>query len=297
MGKFTKLIAALCCISTLNMMLCACSNYKGELAFESVTPKAKIKEQTKKSQSESFDFNLNDFEISVNTSAESEDNDVNSKDIITVTGNPLSPEQLVDFHIDWEWADKVVANGYAGEFLDTLGNIKFKDLYCRALALIHIMSSYNLDLADGISAYENSSTYLEVFNEKTGINETYTETGYSYDSFYRTFRDVFTPEAIEIILFNYPFYYSYNEGLWYKPIVRIFGNPGEVYQEYELISESDTELKFKRISYSVAIGEPVTEYDPNKKNEYIKTEVNFRFVNTENGWRVAEFLNAINYNE
>lgn len=72
---------------------------------------------------------------------------------------------------------------------------------------------------------------------------------------------------------------------------------GEVFQEYVLTEQTETELAFKRISYSVDIGETISDYDPAKKDEYNKTEVNFRFVKTEDGWRAAEFLNVTDYDQ
>ena len=85
-------------------------------------------------------------------------------------------------------------------------------------------------------------------------------------------------------------FYSYNGELWYRPITA-GDDITRVFEEYELTDQTDTVLEFKRISYHVDIGEPL-DYDPAKKEEYEKSEVEFSFVKTEDGWRAEKFLNA-----
>lgn len=207
---------------------------------------------------------------------------------VTVTCEPLSSGQLTDFILNCEWAENVMKNGYAGAFLDTLDNAEFKDLYCRALALVHTVSTDSIVPAAAIAAQENKA-YLEIDGKGR-----YMESGYTYDSFYAAFCSAFTRETADIILSRYLFFYSYNGEMWFIG-TSAGGNVGEIFQEYELINQTDTELEFKRISYSVAIGEPIIEYDPAKKDEYEKTEIEFRFVKTADGWRAEKFLNATDY--
>lgn len=208
----------------------------------------------------------------------------------TVTGEALSPDQLVDFVLDEEWAKKYVDQWYVGEFLDSLDDPAWKDLYCRALALVRLISTDNLIPADAVSARADERAQLRI-DETLGY---YMESGYTYESFLEAFYAVFTKETADTILSRYPFFCSYNGELWFLG-TSAGGNVGEVFQEYELIEQTETALAFKRISYSVDIGEPLSDYDPAKKDEYNKTEVNFRFVKTEDGWRAAEFLNATDY--
>ncbi len=263
-----RLFTILSCLSMLGG-LCSCS--KAEI---NNSDKDKVQYEIGEIENQSADFNKN----------------------ITVYGTQHSVDELAEFNIDCEWANKAVANSYVEDFLDNLDNKEFKKLYCRALALIHIMSTDNFILADSTSAWGNNGTYLEIFNEDTQKKEVYMESGYDYDSFYEVFCGVFTEETVETIFSRYPFFLSYNGELWYK-LVSAGGNPGEIFQEYELIDQSDDEIKFKRISYSAAKSEHYDGFDPEKKAEYIKKEIDFRFVKTDNGWRAAEFLNATNYKE
>lgn len=211
---------------------------------------------------------------------------------VTVTGEALSPDQLVDFVLDDEWAKKYVDQWYVGEFLDSLDDPAWKDLYCRALALVRLISTDNLIPADAVSARADERAQLRI----DGTLGYYMESGYTYESFREAYYAVFTKETADTIFSRYPFFCSYNGEMWFLG-TSAGGNVGEVFQEYELIDQTETELAFKRISYSVDIGEPITDYDPAKKDEYNKTEVNFRFVKTEDGWRAAEFLNATDYDQ
>lgn len=222
--------------------------------------------------------------------SDSQPTDSQTSDSVTVTGEPLSPDQLVDFELDYEWTKGYVDKWYVGDFLDSLDDPAFKDLYCRALALVRLVSTDNLPPADAVLTQSEERAKLR-FDGEYGF---YVESGYTFDSFREAYYSVFTKETADIILSRYPVFYSYHGELWYAP-ASAGGNVGEVFQEYELINQTDTELEFKRISYSVAIGEPLTDYDPAKKDEYNKEEVKFRFVKTEDGWRAAEFLNATDY--
>lgn len=205
-------------------------------------------------------------------------------DLVTVTGDPLSPDRLTEFTYDTEWAESNVKNGYAGAFLDTL-DPELKELYCRALSLIHSM--VNLRPSDAIPTGYSLRAKLQ----PEGEGGVYLESGYTYESFRNAFYAAFTKETGDDILSRYPFFYSYNGELWYKD-VGVGGDVGEIYQEYALTGQTDDTLEFKRISYSVGIGEPLVEYDPSKKDEYEITEVEFRFVKTADGWRAERFLNV-----
>lgn len=203
---------------------------------------------------------------------------------VTITGTPLSPERLIDFTYDTEWAESNVRNGYAGAFLDTL-DPEFKELYCRALSLIHSMVNGNIRPTDAIPTGNSLRAKLEL----EGKYGCYLESGYTYESFRNAFYSAFTKETADAVFSRYPFFYSYNGELWYKDI-GVGGDVGEIYQEYELTEQTDDALEFKRISYSVGVGEPLVEYDPAQKDEYEITEVEFRFVKTADGWRAEKFL-------
>lgn len=206
---------------------------------------------------------------------------------ITLTGKCLSQDQLVSFEPDYEWARTYIDNWYVSDFLNGLNDPEFKELYCKALTLIRLVSTNNLTPADAVLAQGDERAKLQL----DGEGGFYLESGYTVDSFQKAYYSVFTKETADIILSAHSAFYSYGGELWYKSI-SAGGDMGEIFQEYELINQTDTELEFKRISYSVAIGEPITDYDPSKKDEYEKSEVEFRFVKTADGWRAEKFLNA-----
>ncbi|MCM1059781.1 MAG: hypothetical protein NC452_05760 [Eubacterium sp.] len=283
MRTFTKPLAALCCFAMLCASLCACS---GET--EKTVPESTSKIETKV-QRESSNPEFAESELSVSFGAANSDDAAYSEESgVTVTGKPLSSEQLTEFNFERSWAESVMKNGYAGAFLDTLDNAEFKDLYCTALSLVHSMS--NIIPTDAVPTEFADKAQLTV----DGQYGFYLESGYTYESFQNAFYSAFTKETADTIFSRYPFFQSYNGELWYKDI-GVGGNVGEIYQEYVLINQTDTELEFKRISYSVAIGEPLTDYDPAKKDEYEKSEVEFLFVKTADGWRAEKFLNATDY--
>lgn len=292
MRKFIKSLSALCCFAMLCSGLCACSGETEKTVPENT---AKIKAEERR-EVPSAKTDSSDSELPVSPASQDTDNSVSteSENGITITGEPLSSDQLTDFELDYEWAKNYVDIWYVGDFLDGLGDPAFKDLYCRALALARLISTDNIKVSSSVDL--SAPAYLDIFNERIEIPDRYMESGYTYDSFYEAFCSVFTQETADIIFSRYPFFYSYNGEMWFIG-TSAGGNVGEVFQEYELMSQTDAELEFKRISYSVPIGEPLTDYDPAKKDEYQKTEVEFRFVKTSDGWRAEKFLNATDYNK
>ncbi len=280
MRKFIKPLTALFCLTMLFVSLCACSGETEKTVPES-TSKHETEEQREAPKTET------ELSITFGTVNTNDFTDTESENGITVTGESLSPDQLVSFEPDYEWARKYIDNWYVSDFLNGLDNPDFKDLYCKALTLVRLVSTENLPPADAVLTQSEKRAKLR-FDGEYGF---YVESGYTFDSFREAYYSIFTKETADIILSRYPVFYSYHGELWYAP-ASAGGNVGEVFQEYELINQTDTELEFKRISYSVAIGEPITEYDPAKKDEYEKSEVEFRFVKTADGWRAEKFLNA-----
>lgn len=275
MRKISKLISLVCSFS----LLCACSNITSEALNDSIS----------QTDSESSVLEIR-YDAVMESTADTASTDDSGK--IVLNGELLNPEQLVDFELDYEWTKAYVDKWYVGDFLNSLDDPAFKDLYRRALALVRLVSTDNLTPADAVLAQSKERAQLR-FEGEYGF---YLESGYTFDSFRETYYSVFTKETADIILSRYPVFYSYNDELWYAP-ASAGGNIGEVFQEYELVNQTDTELEFKRISYSIAIGEPLTDYDPAKKDEYEKTEVEFRFIKTVDGWRAEKFLNATDYDQ
>ncbi len=271
MRTIIKLVSVLCGIS----LLCACSDSTSEAANDSAL-RAGLESSVLGVE---YDAHAKDTAYSVPTESEV---------TLKLIGEPLNARELVDFTYNRKWAKDVVDTECVGDFLDSLNNSQYKELYCNALSLVHLVSTENLEISSAVD--RNDPAFLEVFDKSDGSTQTFVESGYTYSSFYEAFCSVFTQETADIILSRYPYFKEYNQEMWFVS-TSAGGNIGEVLQEYELISETDTTLEFRRISYSVDIGEPI-EYDPAKKDEYNKTYINFKFVLTENGWRVQDFLNA-----
>ena len=278
MRKFIRPLIDLCCFAMLAASLCACSGETEKTVPES-TSKHEIGEQPEVSKTEPRQSTEVDTANTDNTS------DPESESGITITRSRLSPEQLISFEPDYEWTKTYIDNWYASDFLKSLEDSGFKDLYCKALTLIRLVSTDNLTPSDAVLAQGDERAELQL-GEEGGW---YFESGYTIDSFREAYYSVFTRETADIILSAHSAFYSYDGELWYKSLSAI-GDPG-IFQEYELITQTDTVLEFKRISYHVDIGEP-RDYAPAKKEEYEKSEVDFRFIKTDDGWRAEKFLNA-----
>ena len=209
---------------------------------------------------------------------------------IEVTGTPLAAEQLIDYSPDYKWAEDYVDTYDAGAFLDTLECNELKTAYCKAVALVRLLSTENIEPSSAIDL--KNRAYLLVESSENG-KHMYMESGYTYDSFMSAYEEVFSESLLSTMLNRLNVFYSYNGELWYAGI-SMGGNAGEIHREYELISRTDTEVKFRRTTFSVDIGEPITEYDSAKRDEYIQDSVDYSFVLTNDGWKAEEFLNQQN---
>lgn len=267
MKILSKAISAICCIS-LFFSCFGCENISADIPTSS------------------------DLEHNNSTgSSLSEDNQTISQPSVEVTGSPLGSEQLAEFSLDYQWAESYVDTYDAGAFLDTLNNNELKTAYCKAVALVHLLSTENIQPTAAIDL--KNRAYLLVSEENSPYPKRYMESGYTYDSFMSAYSEVFSDSLLSVMIERGDVFYAYNNELWYLGVSG-GGNPGEVHREYELISQSDTEVMFKRIMFSVPIGEEVTDYVPEKRNEYIQTSVDFHFVLTDDGWKADKFLNQQN---
>ena len=210
---------------------------------------------------------------------------------IEVKGTPLSAEQLSDFVLDYTWGESCAQADGAGAFLDTLNDPQLKTAYCKALTLVSLLSTENIQPSGSVD-YKNRA-FLSVGGGESVIPITYMESGYTYDSFIGAYKEVFTDSLLNAMLMRGNVFYSYNGELWYAGF-SAGGNPGEIHREYELINRSDNEVVFRRTVFSVDIGEPLTDYNPELRDSYITDSVQFRFILTDDGWRADEFLNQQN---
>ena len=218
----------------------------------------------------------------------------NSTSVFNVVGTPLAHEQLENFEFDYQVKKELIDYDTIVDFLDSLDNSEFKELYYKALSLVQLIDTVGFEISDNVDA--SDKTYIEVKKYGKDYLHTYYETGYTYDSFYSAYCEVFTKETAEKTISHYPAFYEYNGELWYS-VGSGSGNPREVLREYEIVSQTDTALEFRRISYQNDANNDDEEYDPEKRDEYLKEYIDFKFVLTENGWRVEKFLNAENPDE
>lgn len=220
----------------------------------------------------------------------SEENASSKGERIEVTGTPLAAEQLIDYSPDYKWAEDYVDTYDAGAFLDTLECDGLKTAYCKAVALVRLLSTENIEPSSAVDL--KNRAYLLVESGENGKRR-YIESGYTYNSFISAYKEVFSESLLSTMLKRLNVYYSYNGELWYSEI-SMGGNAGEIHREYEFISRTDTEVRFRRTTFSAGIGEPITEYDSEKRDEYIQESVDYCFVLTDDSWKAVEFLNQQN---
>ena len=219
----------------------------------------------------------------------------NGANNVNVVGTPLAQKQLENFDYDYELKKDFADFDNIVDFLDGLNNSEFKELYFKALSLVQLADTFRFPVSDNVDT--DNKAYIEVKKDENDYLHTYYETGYTYDSFYNTYCSVFTEETAQKIIDRFPVFYEYNGELWYVQ-GSSSGDPREVLREYEIVSQTDTVFEFRRISYQNDDEHAdEEEYDPERRDEYIKEYIDFKFVLTESGWRVEKFLNAQDYDK
>jgi len=230
---------------------------------------------------------------------------------LKLTGTPLSESELVDF--DYEKA----LNSYRGKLsedegltaiLESIGKPELTDAYYRARTLADMTARvmgvpfYVLDKA----ATSPDRASIEFLTEVSSTRYIFTETGYRYDSFADTLREVFGNEGAEVLLKRYchsmGMIYDYNGELY----ICTMGYPESMYHvhtEYELIKNTDSEVVFNSICYHLPddyyddrfTDWTTPEYDPAKKDEYYTTKIVNRFVKSDGKWTAQEICMAGNH--
>lgn len=205
---------------------------------------------------------------------------------IVITGEPLDPEELIDFAYEPKALDFYYRHSLA-EFLETLDMPEIEELCARAGALLGLFSTESF-VDENI--FVNQPRDRARLNASTAGGEAcFGEMGVRYDSFCRAYLDVFTRNAANRVFSAYPCFCSYKEQLWALGTaltgdVRILDH-----REFELIARTDTELFFQCTVFAIkeVNGEP-PEYDPEKRDEYLQGSLDFKFIKTDEGWRVDE---------
>ncbi len=212
---------------------------------------------------------------------------------IYIVGTPLPYEQLLNYekiedlsrYCEYEYRYETWDGNPIIDFLDSLDNDEQKELYFKASSIKRLMANTStLKISDSLDR-NNYDEYIRC--NKNGYNNNFFETGYTFDSFFSVLCEVFTEETAEKAIDHHPGFYEYNDELWV-----IWGAAGSdlsvVWVEYELINQTDTELEFKGIRFH---SEADQDYDPDLRDEYTRDYVDYKFVLTENGWRVEKFDN------
>lgn len=180
------------------------------------------------------------------------------------------------------------------ELFDSLGSSEKRNmigLYCRARMLADFIGGYEITaglVPSAKAAGRGNLAYIDTFYDSQLFwsGYTYEETGYKYDALYNELRLTFTDEALEKMLECYPYIYELNNELYcdYSKF-KVSGAPDIIHTEYELVTNSDTEIVFNTVNYYS--GE-TDVYDPAKKDSYAFAKISNRIARTSIGWQVTE---------
>lgn len=280
--------AAVLLISIL--LLASCTNALDEDISTDTSSSTSANQTTAQEESNNLTTSTTSEEIVTTESQTDIEERYDPVNDVYIIGTPLEYEQLEDFTFDYKLRYDFWECDLIIDFLNSLDNDDQKELYFKALSLIHLMSdTIGFQVSDSVDS--NDNVYIKC--EKNGYDSTFIETGYTFDSLFSVFCEVFTEEAAKKVIDHYPGFYEYNGELWYY-IGSSSGNGWEVRREYELLNQTDTVLEFRRISFQddFEVDEADQDYDPDKRDKYIKEYIDFKFVLTDDGWRVEKFLNA-----
>lgn len=276
------------------LMLASCTNALDEDISTDTSSNTSANQTTTQTESNNLMTSITGEEI-VTTKAQTDIQEERYDPIndIYIVGTPLPYEQLLNYekledlsrYCEYEYRYDTWEKDFIVDFLDSLDNNEQKELYFKASSIIRLMANTStLKISDSLDK-NNYDKYIRC--NKNGYNSHFFETGYTFDSFFSVLCEVFTEETAEKVIDHYPGFYEYNDELWV-----IWGAAGSdlsvVRVEYELINQTDTELEFKGIRFH---NEADQDYDPDLRDEYTRDYVDFKFVLTENGWRVEKFSN------
>lgn len=212
-------------------------------------------------------------------------------------GTPLPAGELIDFPFeDWIFPEERLyaaqdvfpESTTIGVFLDSLNEPEIKDCFLRAAAASYLICSDNIPIL-----YPHAEISV---NMKNGLTYSCYETGYTFDSFYNGYLSAFTEDSAQRLIDRNRTFAPYNGELYSMGSAYEFGPFATVYYEYELLNRTENEITFRRACYSEEgdlWGYDKSPYDPDKKDEYVVTYDNFKFVKTADGWRAEEFMSAL----
>lgn len=223
------------------------------------------------------------------------------KDAVLKSGNIIPSDELSEFSTDntitrrWiGWADEWTQSHNeeykwhtTGEFLDSLGVDGLKELYYKGKFLAYMTVTDNFSDIDGYNARTDPAVVSIPVHILNGISKSdFVSSGFSYESFYSSWLDVFTEEWALILINRHSYTFrKYGDELYYQ-VTAGGGDISLVHTEYELVKQTEDEIEFLSVGYHVKIGEqPV--YDPKLKDTYERKYLRYKFVKTADGWRIA----------
>lgn len=233
-----------------------------------------------------------------------------------LTGEPLAESKLRDF--DYEGMLEYCRESYnedelLTELLDGLGRPEVKDLYYRARTLADIAAMKTGAGYEALAAHtyepeheraqitmlkDTPPSFYSTIDPSYKEGQIFRETCVSYDSFIDALNDVFIEESAAWLLARFPFFYEYDGQLYCNRVSA--GWPITlIHTEYELVENSADTVKFTTKNYYIPFGtmgaDTDMEYNPEKKDSYLTSEINNEFRYIDGEWKTYEVCTLADY--
>lgn len=232
----------------------------------------------------------------------------NGDTALDLRGDPIPENELEEFDIDG------LTDGYRQTFskeltaaLDSIGKPEVTEVYCKARTLADLQTHIlNVDIiaTDRVKAKKGDNMRATIavtlrsadpgFSDSKYDTREFYETGYSYDSFCRAFRDIFCEESADYLIMNSRYAFcDLNGGLYTHDTYSMEADSlGLVFTDYEVITNTDNEVVFNTVRYFDYADDWLTDevrepYDPANKDTYLNREGK-RFVMTNTNRLIKE---------
>lgn len=231
----------------------------------------------------------------------------NGETALELRGTPIPENELEEFDIDG------LADGYRQTFskeltkvLESIGS-DAAGVYCKARTLADLQTHIlNVDIiaTDKARAKREDNMRATIaltlrytdpgFSDSKYDTREFYETGYSYDSFCRAFRDIFCEESADYLIMNSRYdFCDCGGGLYTHDTYSMEGDSlGPVFTDYEVITNTDNEVVFNTVRYFDYADDWLTDevrepYDSANKDTYLNREGK-RFVMTNTNRLIKE---------
>ncbi len=283
-----KKLSMILAILFMFAILCGC-NGNGNDPRESSTEQS-IQNSISQDSSDLSDISSDDPDSSADSWSKPEPQPVDIGNGMTLTGTLLDASELEEFSIE-PYTSRIVLETTEEDFFDSLEIPELKDVYKRAVSLYARLSTTEFNRTFAAEGNGRTPARIDITVDGKFAGE-YIEWGYTYNSFYNSFLSTFTKETAEKIFKEYDFFLNFNGALLCELTSSggsyLSGGAWEVHREYELISKSDTVIECRRNVFEFDRDfKPAEEWIPELRDEYIIDHVDFKFVLTEDGWRMS----------